>query len=78
MDWRMSKSFQSYQRATGYTTSIIYAYKFRFESDTSETAAGAALFQFQQSQWVLSGYHSKKLPHIVQKCAITETNRFSL
>ena len=32
--------------------------KFRLESST---------VQFQQAQWVLIGYHSKKLPQAVQK-----------
>ena len=32
---------------------------FRLESDTSRTAAGATLYQWQNNEWVLVGYHSK-------------------
>ena len=56
-------------------TGIIHAKcndKFRLENDTSKTAAGATLFQFQHSQWVCIGYHSKKLPQAVQIYRITE------
>ena len=35
---------------------------FRLESDTSRTAAGGTLYQWQDQKWVLVGYHSKKLP----------------
>ena len=33
--------------------------RFGLESDTSKKAAGA-LLKFQQGQWLLIGYHSKK------------------
>ena len=36
---------------------------FHLESDTSCTAAGGTLYQWQDNQWLLVGYHSKKLPH---------------
>ena len=39
---------------------------FRLESDTSRTAAGGTLYQWQENQWVLVGYHSKKLPAPIQ------------
>ena len=32
---------------------------FRLESDTSRTAAGGTLYQWQDNEWVLVGYHSK-------------------
>ena len=32
---------------------------FRLESDTSRTAARATLYQWQNNEWVLVGYHSK-------------------
>ena len=32
---------------------------FRLESDTSRTAADATLYQWQNNEWVLVGYHSK-------------------
>ena len=38
---------------------------FRLESDTSRTAAGATLYQWQNNEWVLVGYHSKRLPDAV-------------
>ena len=45
---------------------------FRLESDTSRTAAGGTLYQWQDNQWVLVGYHSKKLPPPVQNYGVTE------
>ena len=30
---------------------------FRLESDTSRTAAGGTLYQWQDNEWVLVGYH---------------------
>ena len=45
---------------------------FRLESDTSHTAAGGTLYQWQDNQWVLVGYHSKKLPPPVQNYGVTE------
>ena len=44
---------------------------FRLESDTSREAAGGALYQLQENNWVLIGYHSKRLPEAVR--AITES-----
>ena len=32
---------------------------FRLESDTSRTAARTTLYQWQNNEWVLVGYHSK-------------------
>ena len=45
---------------------------FQLESDTSRTAAGGTLYQWQDNQWVLVGYHSKKLPAPVQNYGVTE------
>ena len=45
---------------------------FCLESDTSRTAAGGTLYQWQDNQWVLVGYHSKKLPAPVQNYSVTE------
>ena len=45
---------------------------FRLESDTSRTAAGATLYQWQNSEWVLVGYHSKQLPDAVRNYGVTE------
>ena len=45
---------------------------FRLESDTSRTATGGTLYQWQDNQWVLVGYHSKKLPPPVQNYGVTE------
>ena len=45
---------------------------FRLESDRSRTAAGGTLYQWQDNQWVLVGYHSKKLPAPVQNYGVTE------
>ena len=45
---------------------------FRLESDTSRTAAGATLYQWQNNEWVLVGYHSKHLPDAVRNYGVTE------
>ena len=42
------------------------------ESNTSGTAARGTLYQWQDNQWVLVGYHSKKLPPPVQNYGVTE------
>ena len=46
--------------------------KFMLENDTSQVAAGGALFQFQQNQWVLIGCHSKKLIQAKQNYRTTQ------
>ena len=45
---------------------------FRLESDTSRTAAGATLYQWQNNEWVLVRYHSKRLPDAVRNYRVTE------
>ena len=45
---------------------------FRLENDTSRTAAGATLYQWQDNQWVLVGYHSKRLPEPARNYGVTE------
>ena len=45
---------------------------FRLESDTSREAAGGALYQLQDNQWVLIGYLSKRLPEPVCNYGVSE------
>ena len=45
---------------------------FRLKSDTSRTAAGGTLYQWQDNEWVLVGYHSKRLPDPVKNYGVTE------
>ena len=45
---------------------------FRLESDTSQMATGGTLYQWQDNQWVLVGYHSKRLPDPVRNYGVTE------
>ena len=45
---------------------------FHLESDTSRTAASGTLYQWQDNQWVLVGYHSKKVPALVQNYGVRE------
>ena len=45
---------------------------FRLESDTSRTAARATLYQWQNNEWVLVGYHSKRLPDTVRNYGVME------
>ena len=46
--------------------------KFRLESDTSREAAGGALYQEQDGEFVLIGYHSKRLPEAVRNYGVCE------
>ena len=45
---------------------------FQLESDTSRSAAGATLYQWQNKERVLVGYHSKRLPDAVWNYRVTE------
>ena len=45
---------------------------FRLESDTSHEGVGGTLFQKQGDEWVLIGYHSKRLPTSDKKFGVTE------
>ena len=47
-------------------------------SDTSTLAAGAALYQYQGSDFYIVGYNSKKLPKAVQNYSVTELELFGL
>ena len=56
---------------------------FRLESDTSHYATGACLYQEQpdkkgNKEWVVVGYHSKRLPTVVKSYSITELELFGL
>ena len=51
---------------------------FRLEIDTSRTAAGATLYQWQNNEWVLVGYHSKRLPDAVRNYGVTELELIGL
>ncbi len=44
----------------------------RLESDTSIYAAGGVLYQKQDDEWVLLGFHSKRMPPEAAKYRITE------
>ena len=45
---------------------------FHLESDTSREAAGSTLYQWQDDQWALIGYHSKRLPHAICNYGVCE------
>ena len=45
---------------------------FRLESDTSREGVGGTLFQKQGDEWVVIGYHSKRLPTSVKNFGVTE------
>lgn len=51
---------------------------FRLMSDTSILATGAALYQFQDNNYYIVGYNSKKLPHAAKNYSITELELFGL
>ena len=45
---------------------------FRLESDTSCEGVGGTLFQKQGDEWVVIGYHSKRLPASAKNFGVTE------
>ena len=45
---------------------------FRLESDTSQEGGGGTLLQKQRNEWVVIGYHSKRLPPCAKNFGITE------
>ena len=45
---------------------------FRFESDTLREGVGGTLLQKQGDEWVVIGYHSKRLPKSVKNFGVTE------
>ena len=51
---------------------------FRLESDTSREAAGRMLYQWQDDQWALIGYHSKRLPDAVHNYRVCELELMGL
>ena len=50
----------------------------RLMSDTSILATGAALYQFQDNNYYIVGYNSKKLPEAAKNYSITELELFGL
>ena len=45
---------------------------FCFESDTSQESMGGTLLQKQGNEWVVIGYHSKRLPQSAKNFGVTE------
>ena len=45
---------------------------FRLESDTSTEGVGGTLLQKQEDDWVVVGYHSKRLPKSAKNFGITK------
>ena len=45
---------------------------FRLESDTSRSGVGGTLLQKQGNEWVVIGYHSKRLPPSTKNFGVTE------
>ena len=45
---------------------------FRLESDTSRGGMGGTLLQKQGDEWVVIGYHSKRLPKSAKNFGVTE------
>ena len=44
----------------------------RLESDTSREGVGGTLFQKQGDEWIVIGYHSKRLPTSTKNFRVTE------
>ena len=51
---------------------------FRLESNTSREGVGGTLFQKQGDEWVVIGYHSKRLPTSAKNFGVTELELTSL
>ena len=45
---------------------------FQLKSDTSREGVGGTLFQKQGDEWVVIGYHSKRLPTSAKNFGVTE------
>ena len=45
---------------------------FHLESDTSQEGMGGTLLQKQGNEWVVIGYHSKRLPQSAKNFSVTE------
>ena len=45
---------------------------FHLESDTSQEGVGGTLLQKQGKEWVVNGYHSKRLPQSAKNFGVTE------
>ena len=45
---------------------------FHLESDTSQEGVGSTLLQKQGNEWVVIGYHSKRLPQSAKNFRVTE------
>ena len=45
---------------------------FHLESDTSQEGVGGTLLQKQGNEWVVIGYHSKRLPQSAKNLGVTE------
>ena len=45
---------------------------FHLESDTSQEGVGGTLLQKQGGEWVVIGYHSKRLPQSTKNFGVTE------
>ena len=45
---------------------------FQLESDTSREGVGSTLLQKQGDEWVVIGYHSKRLPKSAKNFGVTE------
>ena len=51
---------------------------FRLESDTSQEGVGGTLLQKQGNEWVVIGYHSKRLPPSAKNFGVTELELIGL
>ena len=51
---------------------LVIPMLFRLESDTSRGGMGGTLLQKQGDEWVVIGYHSKRLPKSAKNFGVTE------
>ena len=51
---------------------------FHLESDTSQEGVGGTLLQEQGNEWVVIGYHSKRLPQLAKNFSVTELELIGL
>ena len=51
---------------------------FHLESDTSQEGVGGTLLQKQGNEWVVIGYHSKRLPQAAKNFGVTELELMGL
>ena len=69
---RKSKKFKWAEEAEKVLKAPMPNGLFRLESNTSQEGVGGTLLQKQGNEWVVIGYHSKRLPQSAKNFGVTQ------